>query len=90
MGSQSAAPLQLASGKAIMSIGGFSGGDPAPTLAEFQKYVAAGRIHYFIADGMGGGPGRGGNAITGWVQANYTATTVGGQPVYDLTKPITG
>ena len=40
-----------------MAIGGFNGGDPAPTLAEFQAVVAAGDIHYYIVGGQGGGPG---------------------------------
>ena len=31
-----------------MPIGGFNGSDPSPTLAQFQAYVAAGKIHYFI------------------------------------------
>jgi 4-amino-4-deoxy-L-arabinose transferase-like glycosyltransferase len=93
LGSQSAAPLELASGKAVMAIGGFSGTDDSPTLAQFEKDVAAGEIHYFIGGGQtGGGPGGagGGSAsqISTWVAAHYTATTVGGTTVYDLTKPI--
>jgi 4-amino-4-deoxy-L-arabinose transferase-like glycosyltransferase len=85
-GSQSAATLELSSGKAVIGIGGWDGSDPAPTLAEFKQYVANKQIHYFIAGGRGGGPG-GGNgssgAITQWVTANFTATTVDGQTVYD-------
>jgi hypothetical protein len=76
----------LASGKAVMAIGGFTGSDPSPTLAEFQQYVTEGRIHYFVSesDGMGG---RGGsNTIAAWVQENFTSTTIGGQTVYDLTR----
>jgi 4-amino-4-deoxy-L-arabinose transferase-like glycosyltransferase len=88
-GSMSAAPLQLASGKSIMAIGGFSGGDPSPTLAEFQKYVASGDVHYYISGGRGGGGfgGGGGSQIEQWVTANFTATTVGSSTIYDLTKP---
>ncbi|MCE0537098.1 glycosyltransferase family 39 protein [Kineosporia rhizophila] len=85
--SNSAAPLQLASGQPVMALGGFSGSDPAPTLEEFQAYVAAGEVRYFISGGMGGGMGggRGGDSgIADWVAANYTAITVGGQTVYDL------
>jgi hypothetical protein len=91
MGSQSAAPLQLASGRAVMAIGGFSGGDPAPTLAQFQRYVADGEVRYFIAGGRGGGFGGrdGGGEIASWVQSHFTATTVGGQTVYDLSTPVT-
>jgi 4-amino-4-deoxy-L-arabinose transferase-like glycosyltransferase len=95
IGSQSAGPLELASGKAVMSIGGFNGSDPAPSLAQFQQYVASGQIRYFIAGGSGpggGGPGGGGGAqtassqITAWVSAHFTATTIGNTTVYDLTK----
>jgi hypothetical protein len=90
-GSQSAASLELATGgKAVMAIGGFTGSDPAPTLAQFKAYVAAGDITYYIVGGQGGGgPGGGsGNAsqITSWVEAHYTATKIGGQTVYVLHK----
>jgi 4-amino-4-deoxy-L-arabinose transferase-like glycosyltransferase len=92
--SQTAGPLELASGKAVMSLGGFNGGDNAISLAQFQQYVADGKIHYFIGGGQGGGQGGGGgqgssSAITQWVAAHYTATTVGSTTVYDLTKAAT-
>ncbi|MFF1612617.1 glycosyltransferase family 39 protein [Amycolatopsis sp. NPDC058278] len=83
-GSQSAASLELASGKAVIGIGGWSGSDPAPTLAEFKAYVAAGEVKYYVEGGRGGGPGGGSSEITEWVTANFTATTVDGQTVYDL------
>lgn len=98
LGSQSAAGLQLASDRAVLPIGGFSGSDPAPTLAEFQQWVRDGRIHYFIGSGTGAGRTGGGrmggdrgtgSAIDTWVTQHYTATTVGGSTVYDLTKPST-
>jgi 4-amino-4-deoxy-L-arabinose transferase-like glycosyltransferase len=89
-GANSASGYQLATGEPVMAIGGFNGTDPAPTLAQFQKYVAEGRIHYYI--GGGGGFGPGGNsttsyssAIATWVKAHYTARTVDGVTVYDLT-----
>ncbi len=87
-GAQSAASLELASGASVIGIGGFSGHDPAPTLAQFQQWVAQGQVHYVVADGGGrGGPGGGGasSEITTWVAANYPASTVGGVTVYDLT-----
>jgi hypothetical protein len=71
-----------------MAIGGFNGSDPSPTLEQFQAYVAAGRIHYFIGGGNFGGQNGGSNAasqIAEWVAENYTATTVGSTTVYDLT-----
>ena len=96
VGSQSAAPLELASGQAVMAIGGFGGGDPAPTLAQFQQDVANHKIHYFVGGGRGGGfggPGGGqgtASQITAWVSANFATRTVGGETVYDLTQPKTG
>ncbi len=58
--SNNAAGYQLASGEPVMAIGGFNGTDPAPTLAQFEKYVSEGKIHYFIASGGGFGGGFGG------------------------------
>ncbi|HEY3976200.1 MAG TPA: glycosyltransferase family 39 protein [Streptosporangiaceae bacterium] len=87
VGSESAAPLQLATGQPVMSIGGFNGTDPAPTLAQFKKLVAEHKIHYFVgqnAHSFGGGSGSA-SAISSWVAAHFTARTVGGETVYDLT-----
>ncbi|HEY3758628.1 MAG TPA: glycosyltransferase family 39 protein [Solirubrobacteraceae bacterium] len=88
-GSQSAASLELASDEAVMGIGGFSGQGGNLSLAEFERYVAAGDIHYYIGSAAGGGgPGGGGSSsvIATWVKAHYTAQTIGGQTVYDLTQ----
>ncbi|MFD8630540.1 ArnT family glycosyltransferase [Streptomyces sp. NPDC059533] len=63
VGSQNAASYQLASGEPVMALGGFNGSDPSPTLEQFKKYVAEGKIHYFIAQaGAGGGNGAAGEA----------------------------
>ncbi|MFJ7207746.1 ArnT family glycosyltransferase [Streptomyces sp. NPDC098789] len=66
VGAQNAASYQLASGAPVMPIGGFNGSDPSPTLAQFQAYVKAGRIHYFIGQGTEEGTeaGAGGRAVT--------------------------
>jgi 4-amino-4-deoxy-L-arabinose transferase-like glycosyltransferase len=84
----SAAGYQLATALPIMDIGGFNGTDPAPTLAQFEQYVAQGRIHYFLGSGgrPGGGSGTSG-AIAQWVEQHFTSTTVDGVAVYDLTQP---
>jgi 4-amino-4-deoxy-L-arabinose transferase-like glycosyltransferase len=101
VGSNSASGYQLASGNPVMPIGGFNGSDPSPTLAQFQQYVSEGKIHYFLGGGSGrGGPGFGGNGafgnqmggsrasseIAAWVSENFTAQTVDGVTVYDLTR----
>jgi Transcriptional regulatory protein, C terminal/Response regulator receiver domain len=80
--------VAVATGDPVMAIGGFNGSDPAPTLEQFQQYVAEGRIHYFLGGGRMGGAMGGSDAarqITAWVQEHYTPTTVGGATVYDLT-----
>ncbi|WP_406343466.1 ArnT family glycosyltransferase [Streptomyces sp. NBC_00648] len=92
VGSQNAASYQLATEKPVMAIGGFNGSDPSPTLAQFKKYVAEGKIHYFIAGGGGGGGGMmggqgGGTSIATWVAATFTKVTVGSATLYDLTAP---
>ncbi|MET8058684.1 glycosyltransferase family 39 protein [Streptomyces microflavus] len=60
VGAQNAAGYQLATGEPVMAIGGFNGSDPSPTLAQFKKYVAEGKVHYFVSGGTGGGMGGGG------------------------------
>jgi 4-amino-4-deoxy-L-arabinose transferase-like glycosyltransferase len=99
--SNSAAGYQLATEDPVMAIGGFNGTDPAPTLAQFERYVREGDIHYFIAGGglgggaLGGGASGGGSGstpasrITSWVESHYTATTVDGVTIYDLTAAPT-
>jgi 4-amino-4-deoxy-L-arabinose transferase-like glycosyltransferase len=104
VGANQAAGYQLATGDPVMAIGGFNGTDPYPTLAQFQTIVAKGEVHYFIpGGGAGGGPGGGagggaggaGQAVTStssqistWVQTSFTAKTVGGVTLYDLTAPL--
>jgi hypothetical protein len=88
-GSQSAASIELAtSGDAVMAIGGFNGQGGNLSLAAFEKYVAAGDIHYYIG-GTSSGGGPGGNASSGiatWVADHFKAVTVGGETVYNLTE----
>ncbi|MFD8253152.1 glycosyltransferase family 39 protein [Streptomyces werraensis] len=98
VGAQNAASYQLATGEPVMAIGGFNGTDPSPTLAQFQRYVKDGRIHWFVSGGgTGGGGGRGqgdgtgaSSQVTAWVQANFTQVTAGSATFYDLTRPASG
>lgn len=95
IGSDNAAGYQLATGAPVMAIGGYNGTDPAPTLAQFEAYVAQHRIHYYIdatvMGGMGGRTASSGSQVSteiaAWVQAHFTARTIDGTTVYDLTAP---
>jgi hypothetical protein len=86
VGSNNAAGYQLATERPVMPIGGFNGSDPSPTLERFQRYVAEGRVHYFIGGGgfRANGGSRAGDEIASWVAENFTSTEVGGVILYDL------
>ena len=91
VGANNAAGYQLASEDPVMAIGGFNGSDPSPTLAQFQQYVADGQVHWFIGSGGGGMGGPGGdssNEIAQWVEESFTATTVDGVTLYDLSAGV--
>jgi hypothetical protein len=94
VGSNNAAGYQLASGAPVMAVGGFNGTDPAPTLEEFQRYVADRQIHYFVRGkmmlGHWGGDTSGSREsvdIADWVETHYTPLTVDNVVIYDLTQP---
>ncbi|MCB1017518.1 MAG: hypothetical protein KDB10_20700, partial [Acidimicrobiales bacterium] len=76
----------------VMTIGGFNGQDPAPTLDELVGYVESGELRYVLVDatgggGPGGGPGGGSSELTTWVTENGTPVDTGVATtgtVYDL------
>ncbi|BBY26654.1 glycosyltransferase family 39 protein [Mycolicibacterium sediminis] len=89
--SSNAAALELSTGTAVMAIGGFSGTDPAPTLAQFQEAVAAHRVAYYVTTTGGGHRGMSSHAhadIARWVAFNYRAQQLGDDLVYDLAAPV--
>jgi 4-amino-4-deoxy-L-arabinose transferase-like glycosyltransferase len=93
IGSFTASNLELKTGTSIMAVGGFSGKDNTPTLAQFRAYVADHQVRYFIAGEKGGQQGHNSaNAsdITTWVQRTFTPMNVGGTTVYDLQPPHVG
>jgi 4-amino-4-deoxy-L-arabinose transferase-like glycosyltransferase len=78
-GSQSSAPIIIESGAPVITIGGFNGGDPAPTLAQLQDLIARGEVRSVLVGGAGpggggpgGAPGGSGSAISQWVTAHGT------------------
>ena len=64
-GSQASAPIIIQTGKAVVTMGGFSGQDNAPTVAQLQQMVADGELKYVVAAGNG--------ALDRWVQPHGTA-----------------
>jgi hypothetical protein len=92
IGSRTTSSLELSTGKSVMAIGGFSGSDNVPTLAQFRRYVADGQIGFFVRDDSHE-PGAhygdrssasGAGQITRWVAANFVPQQVGDTTVYDL------
>ena len=79
-GSMTTAPIIIQTGKAVVTIGGFNGADPAPTVSQLAKMVAAGELKYVLLSGDGGGfggPGGSGtsSALSTWVKQHGTAVT---------------
>jgi hypothetical protein len=76
-GSDAAAAIILQTGGIpVMAMGGFSGSDPAPTLAQLKQYVQEGKLRYVLTGGAGGLGGGGGgtvSSVTSWVEQNCTA-----------------
>ncbi|WP_159631396.1 glycosyltransferase family 39 protein [Arthrobacter sp. 8AJ] len=87
--SQTAAKLQLQSGRPVMPVGGFEGRDPSPSLEEFKRKVADGKICYFIQQDAVIGvqePDSRAVEISGWVQSNFEAQLLGRTKVFHLVK----
>jgi 4-amino-4-deoxy-L-arabinose transferase-like glycosyltransferase len=72
--SRTAEPYIIATGKAVMATGGFSGSDPILTTANLAALLKQGTVRYFLLGGGGfGGPGGDTNGgLTSWVQSNCT------------------
>ena len=46
------APIIIQTGKAVVTIGGFTGSDPAPTVARLEQMVANGDLKYVLLGGQ--------------------------------------
>ena len=78
-GAEQAGTIEIASGLPVMAMGGFTGSDPTPTLAQLKSYVASGDLRFVLA-GSGSGLGGLGNdtsASTSWVTQNCKAVSIG-------------
>lgn len=88
VGSWQVSDLELSTGKSLMAIGGFSGGDNSPTLTQFQQYVGDGAVRYFIvSDRKRGHDSGSAPQISDWVTGHFAKLEVGGATVYDLAAP---
>ena len=88
---QTAAKYQLAAGKPVMSLSGFMGVDPNPTLRQFQSEVANGQICYLVwQQSHLDVPERSTTLmqISAWVKDNFTSEVVDGSLVFDLQKRL--
>ncbi len=97
-GSQTAGAIALASNQPVVTIGGFMGSDPAPTIAQLAALVQSGQLRYALIGARGdrglGGPRSGSTTLTQWVRSHGTPvdysgagkTTSGGQTLYALTQ----
>jgi 4-amino-4-deoxy-L-arabinose transferase-like glycosyltransferase len=84
--SNQGAPIELATGKPVLAMGGFSGGDPAMTVAKLQALVRSGQLRYVLVGGNGG-PGGGSQTVTTWVTQHGTlvsSSESGTSGLYDL------
>ena len=88
---QEAGSIELASSAPVMAMGGFTGSDPTPTLAQLQAYVASGQLRYVLIGGSGFGPGGAGGGgsseIATWVASAGKVVDYGGSgnlTLYDL------
>ncbi|MGY4099480.1 ArnT family glycosyltransferase [Nocardia sp. R16R-3T] len=83
--SQTAAELELASGTAVMAIGGFAGTDQTPTLDQFVDEVRAHRLGYYLVVGNDHRAGTH-TDIRDWVTAHFPPAHLGTVTAYDLSE----
>jgi 4-amino-4-deoxy-L-arabinose transferase-like glycosyltransferase len=61
VGSHTSGSIALQSGGNVINIGGFMGSDPSPSLAQLQRLVNSGQLHYVLLNNgranAGAGPG---------------------------------
>lgn len=84
-GSQNAAAIQLATDAPVMSMGGFNGSDPAPTLDQLQSLISSGDLRFvLLGRAQQVGFGLGTTDVDAWVAASCSAVTVDGSTTTNL------
>jgi 4-amino-4-deoxy-L-arabinose transferase-like glycosyltransferase len=79
-GSQTAAPIMLAASEPVVTMGGFMGSDPSPSLPQLQSLISSGQLRYVLLDAGGGPRGEldGNTARDSWVTANCSTVSYAG------------
>ncbi|WP_433475790.1 glycosyltransferase family 39 protein [Spirillospora sp. CA-142024] len=70
---QSASSIILETGRPVIAMGGFTGDDPAMTVAKLQQYVQEGKLKYVLLGSDGRGTAN--SAVTAWIKAHGTAVS---------------
>ncbi|MCE7009627.1 glycosyltransferase family 39 protein [Kibdelosporangium philippinense] len=85
-GAQAASAYIMATDENIVSMGGFSGRDPAPTVEQLATWVKDGKLKFVLVGGRGGMRGGQASATSTWVQENCRSVlTAGTQQLYECT-----
>jgi 4-amino-4-deoxy-L-arabinose transferase-like glycosyltransferase len=68
---QEAAPIIIATGLPVMTLGGYTGDDQTLTIDQFKARLAAGDVRYVLVGGFGGGGGYfgGANLVIRWARS---------------------
>jgi 4-amino-4-deoxy-L-arabinose transferase-like glycosyltransferase len=83
VGSTTAGAIALTSARNVIDIGGFAGSDPAPSLAQLRRFVAAGELHYVLIStrqrlAVGAFSGAA-SARDRWIEQHGTIVDIAGQ-----------
>lgn len=84
--SSTAAPYIIASGKAVMAMGGFNGTDKAITLTQFKKLVKEGKLKYYYSGGKTGGSN---TEIVSWIKKHAKKVTLSSSTATNNSSSVT-
>jgi hypothetical protein len=96
VGSSTAGSLALQSGRNVIDMGGFMGSDPSPTLAQLERLIRSGQLHYVLLSGSGdagglpsGAGGFGRSTATAardsWIESHGSVVKIAGQSSASMT-----
>ncbi|MFB9469193.1 ArnT family glycosyltransferase [Nonomuraea salmonea] len=74
---QQAAGIILSTGEPVIAMGGFTGQDPAMTVARLQEYVKNGELRYILLNASAGSRKGAISAVAEWVRQNGTLIDAG-------------